>query len=117
MDENLIDPEEWEMFTSIGDLPTINELLDLFLSDSPELIEQMRSGIAESNIEQVRRAAHSLKSNSASFGARKLSGASRDLEMLAKGGSLNDAASKLDAIEAEYTQLLPELARLRNELE
>ena len=116
MVENLIDPVEWEMFTSLGDAATLRELLDAYLSDSPELIEQMRSGVAVGNIEQVRRAAHSLKSNSASLGATHLTTASRELELLAKGGTLDGAAEKLAAVEAAYAQIVPLLEKMKNEL-
>jgi HPt (histidine-containing phosphotransfer) domain-containing protein len=115
MSENLIDPEAWEMMKSMADRDFMIELIDTYLSDSPSLIGQMRTGLAGGNIEVVRRAAHSLKSNSASFGANRLANASRDLEMLAKGGTLDGAAPKLALIEAEYALLVPQLLERKNE--
>ena len=114
MIKNLIDPDDWAMFRSMADSATLVELLDAYLEDSPQLIEQMRAGVAAGDIERVRRAAHSLKSNSASFGAHRLAHATRELEMVAKSGTLDGAGPKLAAVEAEYAQLLPRLVELKN---
>ena len=46
-----------------------------------------RAGLAGGDVEAVRRAAHSLKSNCANFGALALSAQCRELEMLAKSGA------------------------------
>jgi HPt (histidine-containing phosphotransfer) domain-containing protein len=115
MCETLIDPEAWETIKSIGDPAFLAELIDTYLNDSPELIRQMHAGITAGDIEVVRRAAHSLKSNSASLGATQLATASRELEMLAKGGTLAGAQPKLAAVEAEYTRVAPVLVELKNE--
>ena len=115
MTEPLIDPDDWAMFKSMVDSATLVELLDAYLEDSPQLIEQMHAGVAAGDIEGVRRAAHSLKSNSASFGANRLANVTRELEMIAKSGTLDGAAPKLAAVEAEYAQLLPRLLELKNE--
>jgi HPt (histidine-containing phosphotransfer) domain-containing protein len=116
MTETLIDPEAWEMMKSMTEPIFLAELIDVYLNDSPQLIEQMRSGLAAGNVESVRRAAHSLKSNSASFGANRLADAARELEMIAKGGKLDDGELKLSTIEMEYLQLLPVLEKLKNEV-
>ena len=116
MVESLINPEEWEMFKSMADSATLIELLDAYLSDSPQLIEQMRSGLAAGNVELVRRAAHTLKSNSASFGGSRLANVSRELEMIAKGGTLEGAATRLAEVEAEYAGLSALLEEAKNAL-
>jgi HPt (histidine-containing phosphotransfer) domain-containing protein len=116
MNETLIEPQEWEAFKSMADPATLVELLNSYLEDAPQLIQQMRDGLAAGDVETVRRAAHSLKSNSASFGANRLAGAARELEMIAKGGTLEGAASKLAGIEAEYTPLAARLVELKNGL-
>jgi len=115
MSEPLINPDDWAMFKSMVDSATLVELLDAYLDDSPQLIEQMRAGLVAGDIDLVRRAAHSLKSNSASLGANRLANVTRELEMIAKSGTLDGAAPKLAAVEAEYAQLLPFLVELKNE--
>lgn len=115
MTESLIDPEVWETMKTMTEPVFLVELIDVYLNDSPQMIEQMHTGLDAHDIEIVRRAAHSLKSNSASFGAQRLANAARELEMIAKSGSLDGATVKLAAIEAEFTQLLPVLVELKNE--
>jgi len=116
MTDNLIDPQEWGMFKSLGDPATLVELLNSYLEDAPQLIQQMRDGLAAGDIDGVRRAAHSLKSNSASFGGNRLADAARELEMIAKGGTLEGAEPKLREVEHEYEQLSALLTELKNEL-
>lgn len=115
MPETVIDKEVWERMKSMTGPVFLVELIDVFLKDSPELIKEMRIGLAASDVERVQRAAHSLKSNSASFGANRLAGVSRDLEMLAKSGALEGAEPKLSKLEAAYAQLLPVLEELKHE--
>jgi len=115
MPETQIDKEAWERMKSMTGPAFLAELIDVFLKDSPGLINEMRSGLAAGDVESVRRAAHSLKSNSASFGANRLAAVSRELEMMAKSGSLEGAESKLSEVEAEYVKLLPLLEELKHE--
>jgi HPt (histidine-containing phosphotransfer) domain-containing protein len=115
MTSNLIDAETWEMMKSMTDPTFLGELLDTFQSDTRDLIEQMRRGLDSGDIDTVRIAAHSLKSNSASLGANRLAEASRELEFLAKGGTLEGGTPKFAVVEAEFSQLVPVLVGLRNE--
>ncbi len=114
MPDSLIDPESWEMMKSQTDPEFLAELIDMYLADSPDLIAQMRRGLAEGNCELVRRAAHTLKSNSASLGALRLTGAARALEMTAKTGSLEGAAPQLALVEDEYALVSPLLAEMKS---
>ena len=115
MTETLIDPEAWETLQSMTDPDFLIQLIDVYLSDSSDLIQQMHSGIEHGDVDGVRRAAHSLKSNSASLGANQVAEAARNLEMLAKGGTLEGAHLHLEAIEAAYARLLPELEQKTHE--
>ncbi len=115
MTDTLIDLEAWETMKSMTERTFLVELIEVYLNDSPQLIEQMHLGLAAGEVETVRLAAHSLKSNSASFGANRLANAARELEMIAKGGTLEGAGAKLEAVEAEFSQLLPVLTELKNE--
>ena len=88
-----------------GDMEFFGEMLDTFFDDSPRQLEAARAGLAAGDVEAVRRAAHSLKSNCANFGALALSGQCRELEMLAKSGSLEGGAERLARIAAGYEQV------------
>jgi HPt (histidine-containing phosphotransfer) domain-containing protein len=90
----------------------IGELVDAFFDDAPSLIAQMRSALAEKNAESFRRAAHSMKSNAATFGAMELSALAKELESLARENNL-DVGNRVDVIEAEFQQAKTELLALK----
>jgi len=85
-----------------GDRDFLAELIETYLDDSPRLLEAMHTALAAGNADDFRRAAHSLKSNSASLGAMPLSRMARGLEELGKAGTLEEAAADLAEAEAEY---------------
>ena len=81
-----------------GDGAVVSELIDQFLTDAPALVETARAGVAAGDAGEVRRALHTLTSNAATFGATDLAVVTRQLEELAKGGSLDGVEPRLDAI-------------------
>jgi HPt (histidine-containing phosphotransfer) domain-containing protein len=89
------------------------DLIDTYLADADALLRSMHQAIAEADAGELRRAAHSLKSNSASFGAATLADACRELELRARDGRLEDASGHLARIEAAYAQVERELRSLR----
>jgi HPt (histidine-containing phosphotransfer) domain-containing protein len=86
-----------------GDTGFVTELIGQFLSDAPALIDTARSGLAVGDADEVRRAAHTLKSNAATFGAQALAERSRELENIAKQGALDGVEKQLDLIAEELT--------------
>ena len=76
----------------------VAELVDTFLEEAPIMLAELRDAQATGLADVFRRAAHSLKSNSNTFGATRLGEMARELEL---GGLIADTAP-LDAIEAEY---------------
>jgi HPt (histidine-containing phosphotransfer) domain-containing protein len=96
-----------------GDAGFLREMLDTFFEDTPQQLAAIRGGLASGDAETVRRAAHSLKSNSANFGALALSARCRELEMLAKSGSLHGGDGLFDQISTGYEQAHAALAAIR----
>ena len=96
-----------------GDVAFLGEMLDTFFEDSPRQLEAARAGLAAGDADVVRRAAHSLKSNCANFGALALSGQCRELETLAKSGSLEGGAELVAQIAAGYKQVHAALEAIR----
>ncbi len=95
-----------------GDVEFLVELLDTFFDDAPRQLAAMQAALATNNAEDLRRAAHSMKSNSASFGALVLSKQCKELEDLAKAGSLDIAPGRVAEIEAAYETARSELETL-----
>jgi GAF domain-containing protein/CheY-like chemotaxis protein len=88
-----------------GDEAFIAELVEQFVSDSPALLEAARNGLERGDLEEVRRAAHTLKSNAATVGANELSDRSRRLEMAAKAGEIGDGTASIDAVAEELERV------------
>jgi HPt (histidine-containing phosphotransfer) domain-containing protein len=95
-----------------GDREFLSELLQVYFDDSPKLLATMSSALAAGEPAEFRRAAHSLKSNSASFGAMHLSRMCKELEDMGKAGTLDGAAERLALAEAEYARVQVELEQI-----
>ncbi len=91
----------------------IDELVDTFLEDSPKLVTEMKAALQANDADTFRRAAHSLKSNSATFGANRLSELSRELEVLGKEHRLSEAETRLPPLEDTLRSVCAELKGLR----
>ena len=101
------------METIGDDLSLLTALIDTFLSDAPRLVEAARRGVEHAQTDEVRRAAHTLKSNGATFGATRFSELSRQLESLARSGTLEGADELIARIDAEYERVRIALETVR----
>jgi CheY-like chemotaxis protein/HPt (histidine-containing phosphotransfer) domain-containing protein len=98
-----------------GDQAIVVELIDIFLADTPQILTEMREGIATGGADAVHRAAHTLKSSSASLGAQSLAANCGELEMLAGAGRLDEATDYLRQIEIGYDHIKRSLQEIRVE--
>ncbi len=90
----------------------IGELIDAFLDDAPNLFSQMKAALANKDTESFRRAAHSMKSNAATFGAMELSLLARELESLARENDL-EIGNRLEVMEDAFHQVESQLRTLK----
>jgi PAS domain S-box-containing protein len=111
----VLDPAALERLTeTIGDDRGLRTaLIDTFLREVPRMVEGARRGLQQGQAEEVRRAAHTLKSNGATFGATSLSELSRQLESLARSGIPEGAAELLGQIDAEFERVRTALEAVR----
>lgn len=90
----------------------INELIDAFLDDAPNMIANMRAAIPANDVESFRRNAHSLKSNANTFGATELASLAKELEFMAKENNL-DIGNRFETLETALAVVAEELQGLR----
>jgi PAS domain S-box-containing protein len=88
-----------------GDQATLRELINSYLLDAAALLDAMRKAVCDQNTVELRRAAHTLKSTSASFGARPLIGLCHELEQRARDGILDGAEALVAQIDAVSTDV------------
>lgn len=95
----------------------VRELAATFIATTPLLFDEMRNAAANSNDEEFRRGAHSLKSNAATFGALALANLAAGIEAAVCNGHCADGAKLLDRLEAEYAHAVEALQLALNALE
>jgi len=108
-----IDKTTFQELRAMSGEDFIDELIDTFLDDAPKLVGAMRAALQTNDAEGFRRAAHSLKSNSATFGATRLSALAKDMEMMGKEGKLGEAQAALPPLESALELAAQELKGLR----
>jgi histidine phosphotransfer protein HptB len=109
-----IDLATFEDLKATAGAEFVRELVDTFLSEAPAMLEGLRGTLAADDAEAFRRTAHSLKSNSNTFGALQLGAMARAIEL---GGlaSVKEAGGKpIDALEVEFTRVAHALTELKH---
>jgi histidine phosphotransfer protein HptB len=90
------------------------ELVGTFLEEGPAMLRELGAALAAGEAEKFRRAAHSLKSNSLTFGAMGLAGLAKDLELAGLDAVKARGSDALGPIAAEYARAAAALAGLRH---
>ncbi len=114
--EGPLDPRALEQLLATlgeGGERFLGDLIQAFVADSHELLVNLRNAIEQQNAEELRLAAHSLKSNAANFGARALEDSCRQLEAMGKEGRLAGSAALLEKVELHYQDTEVALTRVR----
>jgi HPt (histidine-containing phosphotransfer) domain-containing protein len=94
------------------DAEFLAELVATFLEDSPVQLAELRSATMSGNAVEVRRGAHTLKSNGATFGVVRLTDLCRQLESQASDGTLAGAMELVSAIGDALAEARPALEAL-----
>lgn len=78
-----------------GDACLLREVVELYRSDAPRLLQQIREGIVQGHPPQVREAAHSLKGATGAFGKNLVYELSFALEQAGQAGEIEKAQALL----------------------
>ena len=90
------------------------ELVDTFLQEAPVMLEDLRRALAVKDADKFRRTAHSLKSNSNTFGALTLGAMARELELTSVSKVSEGRTEPVDALAEEYSRVAAALTVLRH---
>jgi CheY-like chemotaxis protein len=91
-------------------LPT---LVKSFIDDGTRLLNEASRALQQKNAQDLRRAAHTLKSNGATFGAVMLSTVAKQLEQLGREGQFEGAAELIERAGREFVKAKTEIEKLR----
>jgi len=114
MTESAIDLATFDELKETLGADFIMELVDTFLTEAPLILAELRRALATGDADVFRRAAHSLKSNSNTFGAQALGAMARELELTGLEPVLKANAQPLESLAHEYARVATALTELRH---
>ena len=88
-----------------GDTELLQEIIGVFMQTGPGQLETLGNCIAAGAVQDVAITAHGMKGGASNFCARRFVAAALQLELLAKGGTLEGAAPRLEAMKAAFAEL------------
>lgn len=80
----------------------LTQIVDNYLEDAPQLLQQIREAVVSADSEALRIAAHTLRSSSANLGAIVFSQLCKELEALGRQGTTSNAEKLLESLEKSY---------------
>ena len=105
MDNDLID---WKLArrNTADDDSLLQELMTMFMAECPQLLVEIRQAIDTSDVNLLRRAAHTLKGSAAIFGAHAVVDAALQLERMGRENDFTIARQGLQTLESRTSLLL-----------
>ena len=87
----------------------LKKILNLYLEKTPELINEAQSSLDENKIEEFTRAAHSLKSTSATLGVADMARSCKDLETMGRENNVVEAPQLITDIQSHFDKVRVEI--------
>ena len=112
MNDGVIDAATFAELQDAAGAEFVAELVGTFLEEAPGMLAELRTSRAAGEGERFRRAAHSLKSNSHTFGALALGALARELELRGLQADPALDAAALDSLDAAYARAADALREL-----
>ncbi len=114
MDTPTIDRATFDALRETTGAEFVAELVDTFLEEAPAMLSELRGAYAAGDADRFRRAAHSLKSNSNTFGATTLGALARELELGGIAKAAEGGGAALEALTQEYARVAAALTEMRH---
>ncbi len=83
----------------------VGELIDLYLQQTPGLIQTLRMAIDQDDALGLQKSAHTLKGSSASLGATTLAAHFKELEFIGRAGTTTGAVAWLRQVDNEFERV------------
>ena len=96
-----------------GDIDLLEEVIELFLEDSPGMMQTVREAVAGQDPNHLERSAHSIKGALLNMAADPAAGVAHQLEQMGRDENMDSCQEVLTILEAEVEQLNQELKDLQ----
>jgi two-component system, sensor histidine kinase and response regulator len=112
-DQPAIDRAVIERLDRLGGKKLATGMIDIFLEHAPTRIDAAQAALAVDDVEEIRRAAHSLKSSAGNLGATRLQALCETIERIAQkqetngeiAGLVARMATECDTASRELTEI------------
>lgn len=115
-ESEVIDPQAIERLKEWGGEKLAGQMVRLFLKNSGTRMDQIRTGIAEADVEEAERGAHSLKSSAANIGGEHLRTLATQIEAAALSDDVERMRQLGPELEAAYSAVMDALATMEKEM-
>ena len=88
-----------------GDSEMIVDLVDTLIETTPELLDDLKSGVGSRDSQKIRDSAHALKSSNAQLGAESFAKLCEEMESKGREDSTEGLDQLLDMILAEFEKV------------
>jgi two-component system, sensor histidine kinase and response regulator len=104
--QNIPTPERWSKVEALdrlgGDQQLLQELIQIFLEESPKLMSKLQKAVSDSDAEAVMQCAHSMKGELSCLGGDDAAKAAQELETMGRNKTLAGSADALVTFEREF---------------
>lgn len=110
----IIDPEQLESLRELnepGEPDLVTELIDIFFSQSPSTITDLKKAVDEGNAKNVEKLAHKLKGSAANLGAEKMRSFCQEMEEKGRTSQLANSKELFESIQNSFREVSGVLAR------
>ena len=97
-----------------GDREFFEELVKLFIEDTPKHFESIKNAYKGKDVEKIQQIAHTIKGSAGNFGASSLQKVALSLEQTAQAGNLSRIGHLIDAVEMEFEILKKEIRKIKS---
>jgi HPt (histidine-containing phosphotransfer) domain-containing protein len=109
MDPTIINPEALGRLEEWGGADLVNQMVRLFIQNSPERMEQIRTAFGDDPGSVPERGSHSLKSSAANVGAERVRAVATSIEEAASEGDFDEVRTLIPELEAVFEEAIQAL--------
>jgi CheY-like chemotaxis protein/HPt (histidine-containing phosphotransfer) domain-containing protein len=103
--QNPLDESVLEGLRELGDSSLLDELVELFVGETPSRLTALRDAVEGEDAEAVEQTAHALKGSCSNMGAWRMANLCAEFQELGRSGDLTPAPELLVQLQAEFDRV------------